>query len=131
MTNNDYPTHAELQKRYRGIDITKRPPITEDDVFREICRRTVFTMYDRNFASVPELVYALKTTTHYARKHVKTLLEKGLIRLVYEGGIDDEGCVHCCRGYQATVKGKETEIYKEEYQREIDDVNRIFFGKED
>lgn len=105
--------------------------VTEDDVFREICSLSVAISPNPTFASVPHLATILETSKYQVRKHIKTLIDKGLIKLYYEGGQDEDGYPRCYKGYGTTQIAKQTDIYKEEYQKEIKSINEIFFGKEE
>lgn len=105
--------------------------VTEDDVFREICSFSVAISPNPIFASVPHLATILETSKYQVRKHIKTLIDKGLIKLYYEGGQDEDGYPRCYKGYGTTQIAKQTDIYKEEYQKEIKSINEIFFGKEE
>lgn len=50
---------------------------------------------------------------------------KGLVVLAFDGGIDDEGYVRCYKGYQVTEKGTDTDIFQEEYRKEINYINKL------
>ena len=50
---------------------------------------------------------------------------QGLVVLAFDGGIDDEGYVRCYKGYQVTEKGTDTDIFQEEYRKEINYINKL------
>lgn len=102
--------------------MTEKKAATENDVFREVCEFSVSIYPHCQFVSVPKLARILKASKYQIRKHIKTLLDKGLIQLCYDGGQDEDGYPHCYKGYGVTKKAEETEIYKKAYQKETDEI---------
>lgn len=105
----------------RGGTIT----MTENDIFRELCKNAVRVCPYNQVLSVPTLSRILNTSTYVVRKHIKNLVSKGLVTLGYDGGVDEEGYPHCYKGYYITGKAFETEIYKEEYEREMKYITEL------
>lgn len=99
--------------------------ITENDVFRKLCETAVRVCICSPILSVPALSRILNTSTYAVRKHIKSLVSKGLVALGYDGGINEDGYPHCYKGYYITGKAFETEIYKEEYEREMKYITEL------
>ena len=99
--------------------------MTENDVFREFCKNEVAICPYNQVLSVPSLSRRLNASTFAVRKHIKSLVSKGLVALGYDGGIDEDGYPHCYKGYYITGKALETEIYKEEYEREMKYITEL------
>ena len=89
--------------------------MTDNEVFRALCKRSVCACPHCDVTSIPTLVNILNASYYSVRKCIKSLETKGLVVLAFDGGIDDEGYVRCYKGYQVTETGTDTDIFQEEY----------------
>lgn len=99
--------------------------MTENDVFRVLCKQSVCSLPYSDVTSVPTLSKILNATKYKIRKCIKNLERQGLVALDHVGGIDDDGYPHCYKGYCITDKALETEIYKKENEREMKYIDEL------
>ena len=59
------------------------------------------------------------------REACRNLVSEGFLVKGYEGGMDDDGCVHCYHGYYITDKARQLEKWKTLNEQEIAYINNM------
>lgn len=103
--------------------------VSTDEVFEFYCEQFC-SLEGHVVASIRHVANCFCATEYNIQKCVKELVADGLLERDYEGGMDDEGMVHCYHGFSLTEKGLQTETYKRVRKQEDDDIVRIFFSEE-
>ena len=71
----------------------------------------------------------LRIPLNMVRETLRYLTEQGLVMKTYEGGCsEEEGIPYCHHGYCITNKATEHPYYKEAYNKEMESIQKTFFG---
>lgn len=99
--------------------------VSPNDVFLALCEMTAAISPYPNIFSIPCIARKMETTQYAVRKQIKVLEADGLIAKACEGGVDEDGCVHCVHGWSLTSKGRESECFKKCEKAAIEEMDRF------
>lgn len=86
--------------------------ITEEMVLQAFVEiQVVPSLYPQNLGA-RRIADALSTSEYQVRKHIKSLVDKGLLVYCHEGGCSEDGKVWCMNGYYITPQVQELPVYK-------------------
>lgn len=116
-------------RRARGEKV-KPIKVTKEEVFEFYCEQFC-NLQGHTVASVRHAANCLCATEYNIRKCVKQLVNDGLLERDYEGGMDDEGMVHCYHGFSLSEKGLQTKTYKRVRKQSDREIVRCFFPEQE
>ena len=100
--------------------------ISAEDVYRAFVGAEVCIMSDSGLMPVRLVAERLKTSRYQAYKQIRELVRQGILKTEFEYFDTDDDYSLPYRGFVLTQKGRETDYYKEQAEREIEYINETF-----